>query len=133
MSVGTALAAGRAAAEALMLDEFTALVYTDTTDADDLEVKDWEPQGDPVPGKFPSKVNGQPQNTRMVNVGGVDRPVIEGGLHLPWSASPEPGMRYRCTAVGPDTHPSALNRTVHVVEAPISSDMTAWRLDVVEV
>lgn len=128
------MAEHRSDANDLLEDTFHLLALTETTDADGMTVHDWAPTGDPIPGKFPSRRSGgDAQNARMVDVGDVERPVIEGGLHLPFSAAPEPGQRYRCTAVGPRTHPSALGRTVQVIEAPVASGMTAWRLNVVSV
>jgi len=133
-AIAAALPELRAEAAGMMTDTFHLLALTETTDADGMSVHAWAPTGDPIPGRFPSRRSGgDAQNMRMVDVGGVERPIIEGGLHLPFSASPEPGQRYRCTAIGPRTHPSALGRTVQVIEAPVASNMTAWRLNVVEV
>lgn len=77
--------------------------------------------------------------TRTVTIGGVVRPVLEGGLHIPISATvPMAGDRgigweYLCTAVGPNDDPALLNRRYLVVSVPAKSFATARRLDVVEV
>lgn len=123
----------RAEAEAMMLDTFTAYTYTWTKDADGLDVQDWVAQGT-TPGKVPNKrAAGDASNARTATVGGVERVVIETGLHLPWSESPKVGMEYELTALGPTTHPSMLGKRYHVVETHPASAMTAWRLDVVDV
>lgn len=77
--------------------------------------------------------------TDYVNVGGVRRPVLKGGLHIPISSDlpvagdPGIGWEYLCTAVGQYDDPSLLNRRYLVVNAPAKSFATARRLDVVEV
>lgn len=132
VSVTEALAAGRAAAESLMLDTFTAYASTWTT-VDGLQEQTWTAQGT-TPGKIPNKqAGGDASNARTVTVGNVERVVIEGGLHLPWSASPAVGQEYVLTTLGPTTHPSMLNKRYRVVETHPTSAMTAWRLDVVDV
>ena len=78
--------------------------------------------------------------TRYVNIGGVERPVIDGGLHIPLSA-PVPvaseqrgqGWEYEVTALGPADDPALLGRRYLVISVPAKSFATARRLDVVEV
>lgn len=132
MSIESAILAGRAAAAATYGDTFTPYTYTWTT-VDGLDVQTWV-AGDTTLGKIPNNVStGAASNARTVTIGGIERVVIEGGLHLPWSASPVVGMEYVLTTLGPTTHPSMLNKRYHVVETHPTSAMTAWRLDVVDV
>lgn len=116
-----------------MQDTFTAYTYTWTT-VDGLDEQTWVEQGE-TPGKIPNKVasGSDASNARTVSVGGVERTVIEGGLHLPWDAEPQVGMEYVLTELGPTTHPSMLNKRYRVVETHPTSRMTAWRLDVCDV
>jgi hypothetical protein len=67
----------------------------------------------------------------------MERPVVEGGLHIPID-SPVPavgkygvGWEYVLTDLGPLTDPSLLNSRWLVVDAPAKSYATARRLDVV--
>lgn len=77
--------------------------------------------------------------TRMVTVGGVSRPVLAGGLHVPVSADlPVAGDRgvgweYEVTAIDSHDDPTLLGRRFLVVGVPAKSFATARRLDVVEV
>ena len=133
MSLNSTLRAGRTRAEAMMQDLFTAYAY-EWVKVDGLDKQQWVQQGDPVRGKLPSSRSGSDATSaRTVTLGGVERPIIEGGLHLPWSASPKVGWEYVLTTPGPLTHPSAVGRRFRVIEAPLSDHMTAWRLNVVEV
>lgn len=116
-------------AAASFRDTFAAYVKEWTT-VDGLDEEDWVLLGD-TPGKIPNKVSGgDASNARTENVGGVERTVIEGGLHLPWEAEPQVGMEYLLVELGPTTHPSMLNRRYRVIETHPTSRMTAWRLDV---
>lgn len=130
----------RAEAESLFLDTFAAFSPNGTTtDADGFEVPAYADEG-----STPGKVQGQSSQasdtySRTVTVGGVERQVLQGGLHIPLSA-PVPaagdrgiGWEYVCTAVGPATDPALLNRRYLVVSTPAKSYATARRLDVVEV
>lgn len=124
--------AGRAAAERQMTDTFTAYAYTWGT-VDGLREQTWVAQGD-TPGKVSGRSSGGDTQTRMANIGGVERPVMEGGLHLPLSAPlPKVGWELQCIAVGPASDPSLLGRRWRVVDVPAKSHATARRLDVVEV
>lgn len=131
-SVGR-LGAMRARADGMFLDTFTAYAF-ETITIDELQVQDWVGQG-ATSGKIagPSAQAGD-TNTRTVTVGGVERPVVEGGLHIPLSAPlPAIGWEYVCTAVGDASDPALLNRRWRVVDVPAKSYATARRLDVVEV
>ena len=94
-------------------------------------------------GSTPGKVQGgsaatADAATRTVEVGGVVRPVLEAGLHIPISADlPTAGLygvgwEYEVTAVGAYDDPTLLGRRFLVVSAPAKSFATARRLDVVE-
>lgn len=131
-AIGRVLPELRTEAESLMADSFTAYAYT-TTEVDGLREKAWNAQGD-TPGKVSGRSRGGDTQTRTVDIGGVERPVMEGGLHIPLSAPlPAIGWQYECVAVGPATDPSLLGRRWQVVDVPAKSHATARRLDVVEV
>jgi hypothetical protein len=115
-----------------MTDSFTAYA-SETVTVDGLESDDWFIQFETV-GKVSGRSREGDTNTRTVSVGGVERPVVEGGLHIPLAAPvPEPGFELVCTAVGANSDPSLLNRRWRVVDVPAKSYATARRLDVVEV
>lgn len=108
-------------------------------DENGYRVPVYEPQ-DPHPGKVQSSSGrGADSPTRYVSIGGVERPVIEGGLHIPLDA-PIPvaseqrgqGWEYLVTAVGAPADAALLDRRYLVVEVPAKSFATARRLDVVE-
>lgn len=94
-----------------------------------------------VAGKFQSASSqGGDTSTRYKQIGEVDRPVFEGGLHIAISATvPKPGWQrgqgweYEVTAVGPADDPALLGRRVLIVGVPAKSFATARRLDFVEV
>lgn len=118
-----------------MLDEFTAYALdgSTTTDGDGYSVPGYG-EVDVTLGKIPNKrLGGDATNASTVTVGGVERVVIKGGLHVPWADSPEVGWEYVLTWPGPTTHTSMLGKRFQVVETHPASGMTAWRLDVVEV
>jgi hypothetical protein len=115
-----------------MLDDFTAYALTWTT-VDGIEEEAWTEQ-DVTRGKVSGRSRESDTNTRTVTVGGVERPVVEGGLHLPLDATlPAIGWEVVCTAVGPSTDPALLGRRWRVVDVPAKSYATARRLDVVSV
>lgn len=137
MSVATATAAGRRAAEALMLDTFTAYSPTDDveTDEDGYEVPYYKPEGT-TKGKVAGD-SGRDTDARTVTIGGSERQVVEGGLHIPLAA-PVPtvgeyghGWEYVLTTLGPMTDPSLLNSRWLVLDSPAKSYATARRLNVV--
>ena len=138
MSVGAAVQAGRSAAEALMTITLAAYSPGTTTNGDGYEVPAYASEG-----STPGKVQGgsaatADAATRTVEVGGVVRPVLEAGLHIPISADlPTAGQygvgwEYEVTAVGAYDDPTLLGRRFLVVSAPAKSFATARRLDVVE-
>lgn len=120
-----------------MLDTFTAYAPTGTTkDADGMEVPAYESRGT-TQGKIQGRSRDSDTNARTVSVGGVDRPVVEGGLHIPVDA-PAPalgsrgtGWEYVLTTPGPSTPPDLVGSRWLVVDSPAKSHMTARRLDVV--
>lgn len=123
---------GRRAAEAQMLDTFTAYAYTWST-VGGIEQQTWAAQGT-TRGKAAGRSRESDPNTRTETIGGVERPVVEGGLHIPLTAPlPKIGWEYECTAVGPSSDPALLGRRWRVVDVPAKSHATARRLDVVEV
>lgn len=105
-----------------------------TTDADGMKAPAFATET-PTKGKVQGASQGSRQPyTRTVSVGGVERPIIEGGLHIPISADvPERAWEYQVTAVGDDDDPALLNRRYRVESVPAKSFATARRLDVVEV
>lgn len=126
----------RAEAEATFLDDFTAFSLAWTT-VDGLKEQGWVQQ-DVTRGKVQSRIGGLgaagDTRTRTIEVGGVERRVVEGGLHIPLDAAfPAIGWEYVCTAVGPLSDPALLGRRWRVVDVPAKSYATARRLDVVEV
>lgn len=115
-----------------MLDTFTAYAYTWAT-VDGMQQQTWVQQYVTV-GKVAGRSRESDTNTRTVSVGGTDRPVVEGGLHIPIAATrPAIGWEYVCTAVGTNSDPSLLSRRWRVIDVPAKSHATARRLDVVEV
>lgn len=135
----TRLPAFQARAEALMGCDFAAWSPNGTTTVDGLEVQAYATQG-----LTPGKVQGGSQSTadtatEYVTIGGVKRPLLRGGLHIPVGA-PVPragdrgvGWEYHCTAVAAPADMSLLDRWFLVVNVPAKSFATARRLDVVEV
>jgi len=111
-----------------------------TTDADGYRVPEYA-AGTPTVGKVASGTQaGSDTPTRYVSIGGVERPVLSGGLHIPIGA-PVPvageqrghGWEYVVTTVGREDDPALLGRRFLVVGVPVKSHATARRLDVVEV
>lgn len=92
----------------------------------------------------PGKVQGGSASTadtatEFVTIGGVKRPLLRGGLHIPISAQvPVGGDRgigweYQCTAAADPADPALVGRRYLVVNVPAKTYATARRLDVVEV
>lgn len=111
-----------------------------TTDAGGFEVPALI-AGAPHAGKVQAGTQaGSDTPTRYVSVGGVERPVLAAGLHIPIDA-PEPvaseqrgqATEYVVSALGPADDPALLGRRYMVVGVPAKSFATARRLDVVEV
>jgi len=134
VSSASAVAQGRVAAEAEMTDTFAAYSPNGTTtDANGYEVPAFASQGS-TPGKVQARTRQGDTNVRMIRVGDVDRPVLEGGLHIPLSATvPSVGWEYVCTAIGSLSDPALPNRRYRVVDVPAKTYVTARRLDVVQV
>lgn len=142
MSIGADIAATlpflRAEAESLMLDTFTAYRPNGTTlNAAGMEVPAYLLVGTTT-GKVQGRSRDSDTNTRTQSVGGVDRPVIEGGLHIPVDSTAPMlgpkgvGWEYVLTAAGPLTPPDLVGSRWLVVDSPAKSFMTARRLDVVK-
>lgn len=120
-----------------MGDEFAAYSPGDsTTDADGMQTPGYNPEGF-TRGKIQGRSRESDSNARTVSIGGVERDLIEGGLHIPVDA-PAPsagdlgaGWEYVLTSLGPSTPADLLNSRWLVIDAPIKSYMTARRLDVV--
>lgn len=122
----------RSEAEGRMVDTFTAFSF-EWTKVDGLDEQVWIEQYD-TPGRIAGRSRDSDTNTRTVSVGDQERPVLEGGLHIPLAAElPEIGWTFICTAVGASSDPSLLGRHWRVVDVPAKSQATARRLDVVEV
>lgn len=111
-----------------------------TRDADGYDVPGYEDKGT-TSGKLQAGSQaGGDAPTRHVTIGGVERPVVEGGLHIPISA-PVPvasaqrgqGWEYEVAALGAYDDPALLGRRYLVVSAPAKSFATARRLDVVDI
>lgn len=128
-------------AESLMTITLTPQVPTGATEID--------PKGFEVPvfaaqPTHVGKVQGGSQaggdtTTRYLSIGGVERPVLSAGLHIPIGApvpvaSEQRGQawEYVVTAVGPADDPALLGRRYLVVGVPAKSFATARRLDVIE-
>ena len=129
-------ARGRRAAEALMSDHFD-IYRTGARMAQD-EVTGLEHNSLAWSSETHGKVQGPSTQasdtaTRTVNVGGVERPVIVAGLHVPVCADVVIGDELVCTHTGPGSPEGLVNRRWLVVNVPMKSYMTALRLDVVEV
>lgn len=119
-------------AESRMLDTFAAESY-ETTQIDGIDEQTWVPQYETLGRVSGSSASARDTYTRYVQVGGVERPEIQGGLHIPLSADlPAIGWRFTCTAVGPNSDPALLGRVWQVTNVPTKSFATARRLDVVE-
>lgn len=115
-----------------MSDTFTAQSYEWAT-VDGLEKETWVDQYE-TSGRVSGRSREGDTNTRTVTVGGVERPVVEGGLHIPLSVPlPAIGWEFECVAVGPHSDASLVGRRWRVVDVPAKSFATARRLDVVEV
>jgi hypothetical protein len=115
-----------------MVDTFTAYSWGWAT-VDGLREQTWTASYT-TRGRVSGRSRDGDTNTRTVDIGGSERPVLEGGLHIPITAGlPAIGWEFECTAVGAGTDPTLLGRRWHVVEVPAKSHATARRLDVVEV
>ena len=131
--------AGRAAAERRMTLTLTPYSPNGFTTVGGLEVQAYATHS-----TTPGKVQGGSASTadtatEYVTIGGVRRPLLRGGLHIPVGATlpvagdQGVGWEYAVTAVGALDDLTLLNRRFLVVNAPAKSFATARRLDVVEV
>lgn len=115
-----------------MTDTFTAFSF-EWDEVDGLDEQIWVEHYE-TPGRVAGRSREGDTNTRTATVGGVERPVVEGGLHIPLGAElPTIGWEFICTAVGASSDPTLLGRRWRVVDVPAKSFSTARRLDVVEV
>ena len=111
-----------------------------TTNADGDQVPAYATEGTTL-GKVQSGSQaGTDTPTRYILIGGIERPVLSGGLHIPISAdvpvaSEQRGQawEYQVTAIGTNDDPALLGKRFLVVGVPVKSKATARRLDVVEV
>lgn len=131
-----AVGAGRTAAQAQMLDTCDVKRPTGHMTQDETtgrEIPEYETLYS-SPCKVASRVSKGDTLARYVTIGGVERPVIDGGIHLPMSAL-DIGISYviTLTALGPVTDPRLLGQSFRVESVPSKSYATARRLDVVEV
>lgn len=133
-------------ARTLMVDTFTAYAPGGTTtDADGYKVPAFTSQGT-TPAKVRSRSGrALASQSRTVNIGGTERPVLEGGLHVPVDAFVDGnnkvliaagnrgvGWEFECTAIRPGSSGSIGARFL-VVGTGLETFQTARRLDVVEV
>lgn len=129
----------RAQAESLMTLTLRAYAPGGETIVDGFKV-----EGYTFKGEVYGKVQGGSSSTkdpadRYISIGGVQRPILYGGLHLPLDA-PVPvageqgiGWEYEVTSVGDLDDQSLFGRRYLVYSSPAKSFATARRLDVVEV
>lgn len=130
----TVVASGRVAAQARMRDTLAfGAVERGPQNADGEE-------GDVFVAAFtaPGKVSGRGRGdltVRTVTVGGVERPVIDGGVHMPAERTEAVpfGTVVRVQELGPESPAHLLGRLYRVVGESVKSDQTARRFDVVEV
>ena len=116
-----------------MLDRFDVYGLPTVTKVDGIE-NEVRTLDHITPGKFAGASRDSDARTRYVVVGGVERPVLVGGLHIPIDAPlPAIGWEYVLAATGPATDRALLGRRFRVVGVPAKSYATARRLDVVEV
>lgn len=132
----------RAEAESRMTLTLAAFEPTGetTVDADGYETPVYAPKGSVFGRIRGGSQSAGDSTTRYVNIGGVERPVLAGGLHLPIGSSVPVastqrgvGWEYEVTAVGSVDNPALLGRRFLVVGVSMVAQATALRLDVVEV
>lgn len=139
MLIGAELAAAlpelQAQAESAHTDTFAAFSPAGREPGDDgMERAKFVSEGI-VSGKVQAGAReGGDTSTTYAKVGGVQLPVIKGGLHISINDPvPAIGWEYQCTAAGPGHDPGIVGRRYRVVGVPMKSMATARRLDVVEV
>lgn len=136
----------RAEAESMMTLTVQAYQPGIITDGEGIKVPGPVPFGDPCCAKAQggSAATRDP-GTDYVTIGGVERPVLIGGLHLPVGAyvvngrlqivasrADGVGWEFKVLGVGSKDDPGLLNRRYKVINVPAKSRATARRLDVVE-
>ncbi len=130
------MAQDRADVESAMTVTLTAYAYEWVTD-DDLEIQSWIDQGSSK-GKVGGVGKGDTA-AQVVTIGGVEREIERGGLHLPLSkfTNSTDGLlikplrwKFAVTAVGALDDLGLLGRHYLVVNVPAKSHATARRLDV---
>lgn len=145
-SLDARLARGRAMAESLMTDTGTAYRPTGRS-AQDPDTGRELPVFDTLESDGVCKIQGtsaigRDAQFRTVSIGGQELPVMQAGLHRPFSSVPmQPGDEWLITEAGPYSDPSLASRRYRVVPAvnpgsnvngPAKSFATARRYDVVE-
>jgi hypothetical protein len=131
------LARGRRFAATRFDDTFTAYSPGGSTTVNGFEVPGYTSQGT-TPGKIAgSSMQTTDTAARTVTIGDMELLVVEGGLHIPISATVPvageygTGWEYVLTTLGAETDASLLNSRWLVVNVPAKSNATARRLDVV--
>lgn len=135
------LAEHQADAESMMTLTLTVWAPNGTTtDANGRKVVAFASEGQTAGKVQGGAQSGSDTAARSINIGGVDRPVLAGGLHIPVGAKLPAageqrgtGWEYEVTAVEGGADPALLGRRYLVVSVPVKSFATARRLDVVEV
>lgn len=129
----------RQQAESLMTEVFAVYEPGGTSVVDGLHVSGFTPKGSTFGKLQGGSASTKDPADRYIRIGGVDRPILFGGLHIPIDATvpvagePGTGWEYEVTQVGCNSDPSLLGRRYVVVSVPAKSYATARRLDVVEV
>lgn len=150
MAVGVTLEAAieaelpflRREAEAMMTLTLTAYSpdpEATTTDANGYEIPAYNDEGT-TPGRITGGSSSTKDSaTRYLNIGGVERPVLSGGLHLPIGspipvASEQRGQawEYEVSGLGTVDNPALMGRRFMVVSLSLVAQATALRLDVIE-
>lgn len=131
------LSAFRIQAGSLLQDTFTAYAPTTDTVVNGFETDAYASQGTTAGKIAGPSAQTRDAATRTVTVGNMELPVVEGGLHLPITATPVAGeygtgWEYVLTTPGPGT-PASLTNSRWLVVGGVTpkSHQTALRLDVV--
>lgn len=116
-----------------MVDMFAAYSPgAPTAGADGMESPSWNAEWTTKGKVRGNSLISHDTSARSVVVGLVQRPILEGSLHIPMSAPlPAIGWEFVCTASGAESDPAMVGTRWHVVNVPVLSFMTARRLDVV--
>ena len=130
-SIARALPRLRAHAESRMTATFRAESPTRER-VDGLMETVWASQGE-TPGRLSGPSRNSDVADRDITVGGIERLTFDAVLHLPLSAPlPVAGWEYECVAVSAVDDPAMLGRRYRVVNAPVGSQKTARRVEVVD-